>query len=456
VTVEPTRPLRLHTPVDHALALHPAGLGRVTLARRLDRGGWRETRVPVADLAHAVRDLRGEGDVYLTQNRFFGPRRVVRLAQLAALFADLDYHKTPLAGSHPRHVLDLALEALSRDRKPVPAFALATGRGLALVWLHSPVPRAALPRWRACQQAVHDALRHLGADRLATDAARVLRLVGTRNARSGTPVEALTPVGGAWDFDALADEVLPLDRAGLVALRLERAKRRAAGRGTPRPARRFTAAGLWELRLAELQKLLEHRWSGALPPGERDLWLLLAATAVGYLVPAPMVWREVPALADQVTGGAWGEREAAARLGAAIARAERAASGERVEHGGRLVDPRYRFGADTIVELLGITETEMRACGLRQLVSPEIRRERDRERWHARRAAADRPSRAEYRDRSLSRRKPWEAEGVSRRTWERRRARDGAVASPSGCMVAEPSTCPTVASGTDPSSPSTR
>ncbi len=98
-------------------------------------------------------------------------------------------------------MLDGALEALARAGMPAPSFAVATGRGLALVWLHTPVPRAALPRWRACQGAVHDALRHLGADRLATDAARVLRLVGTGNGASGTLVEALTPVGEAWDFD---------------------------------------------------------------------------------------------------------------------------------------------------------------------------------------------------------------------------------------------------------------
>jgi hypothetical protein len=33
-------------------------------------------------------------------------------------------------------------------------------------------------------------------------------------------------------------------------------------------------------------------------------------------------------------------------------------------------------------------------------------------------------SRAEYLDRSLSRMQPWIAEGISRRTWERRRLRD--------------------------------
>jgi hypothetical protein len=163
------------------------------------------------------------------------------------------------------------------------------------------VPRAALPRWRACQGALWHALRHLGADRLAGDAARVLRLVGTRHRGTGTLVEAITPVGEPWDFDLLADEVLPLPRAELAALSLERAKRRATGQGRPSPARWFTGAGLWELRLAELQQLLRHRWLGALPSGQRDLWMLLAGTAMSYLVPAPMVRREILALADEVT-----------------------------------------------------------------------------------------------------------------------------------------------------------
>jgi hypothetical protein len=436
VLAQLARPLHLRTADDHALALHPTGRGRVTIARRFGAGSWHEASVPVSDLPYVTRQLQGEHDVYLTQNRFFSWRRLVaHLAELDALFTDLDYYRTPLADADPRHVLDLALETLALHRMPEPTFALATGRGLALIWLHSPVPRAALPRWRACQKAIHDALRHLGADRLATDAARVLRLVGTRNSRSGSLVEAITPVGQVWNFDTLADEILPIPRAELVALRLERAARRTRGQGMPRPSRYFTAASLWELRLTELQRLREHRWLGSLPSGQRDLWLLLAAVAISYLVPAQMVRREVYALADQVTGGAWSERETAARMGAVIARAERAAYGHKVEYGGRLIDPRYRFKTENIIELLGITEAEMRACRFRHLVSPEIGRELERQRWHERRAAAGGLSRAEYLENSLAQRKPWEVEGISRRTWYRRQGGTG----PSGCMVAMPS-----------------
>ncbi len=276
---------RLHTAADHALALHPAGLGRVSIARRLPSGSWRETSVPISDLGYAVRQLEGAPDVYLTQNRFLGRRRrVSRLAELDALFVDLDYYKTACADAHPRHVLSLALDALEARRIPSPSFAIATGRGLALVWLHRPVPRAALPRWRACQQVLGHTLRHLGADRLASDAARVLRLVGTRNSRSETLVEGMTSVGEAWEFDRLADEILPLERAELVALRLERARRRATGKGGPRPARRFDSPGLWELRLAELQRLLEHRWFGALPEGGSPHGLCARARQIGRTV----------------------------------------------------------------------------------------------------------------------------------------------------------------------------
>ena len=106
--------------------------------------------------------------------------------------------------------------------------------------------------------------------------------------------------------------------------------------------------------------------------------MLLAGVAISYLVPAPMVHREIIALADQVTGGRWRERETASRMSSVIARAEQAARGERIDYRGRMVDPRYRFRTSTIIELLDITEAEMRACGFRQLVSPEIRREQHR------------------------------------------------------------------------------
>jgi hypothetical protein len=61
---------------------------------------------------------------------------------------------------------------LNDNKIPEPSYVLATGRGLCLVWLHSYVPRAALPRWSAMQHALASMLTEFGADKRAVDAAR--------------------------------------------------------------------------------------------------------------------------------------------------------------------------------------------------------------------------------------------------------------------------------------------
>jgi hypothetical protein len=263
------------SPEQHGQVLHGTGRGNVVVAQR-NEGRWHELSVAVGDLAYVTRNLPGRADAYLSQNRFFGRRRTIgTLHELGALFTDLDYYNTSFAGLNPAYLLHhLVLDALADAKIPTPSFAVSTGRGLALVWLHTAVPRQALPRWRACQRRIFEALQGYGADPMATDAARVLRLIGTQNSRTGTFVEALTGVGAVWDFDDLADEILPLSRAELAALRIERAMRRATDkRFAVAPPANFTAATLWEGRLTDLQKLLQGRWLGELPPGERDAWL---------------------------------------------------------------------------------------------------------------------------------------------------------------------------------------
>jgi hypothetical protein len=49
--------------------------------------------------------------------------------------------------------------------KTEPTLAIGSGRGLYLLWLHQPIPRAALPRWTACQKVLWEVLKRLGANR---------------------------------------------------------------------------------------------------------------------------------------------------------------------------------------------------------------------------------------------------------------------------------------------------
>jgi hypothetical protein len=288
------------TPHDHATALHGEGRGTVTIAHRAD-GRWSERAVALADVGYVASQFAGATDVYLSQNRFNGWRRAIAcLAQLDAMFADLDYYSLApqIADLRPEHVLYVARQRLDDCQIPAPTIAISTGRGIALIWLHSAVPRAALSRWQACQHAIHDALEDLGADPRALDAARVLRLVGTTNARSRSLVMPLTDVGSTWPFDALADEILPLRRDELDRLRAERAKvrRRRNHRPDMSPLAGFNAHTLSEGRLTDLQQLRRYRFMGALPPGQRDAWMFCAAVNMAHLVTADLLPRELAAL----------------------------------------------------------------------------------------------------------------------------------------------------------------
>lgn len=89
--------------------------------------------------------------------------------------------------------------------------------------------------------------------------------------------------------------------------------------------------------------------------------------------------------------------------------------------------------ADGVAGLLHVTMTERTNLGLRTIGASDLsksartklakdrKRERDREQKEATRRAEGRQERASQRATSLAALKPWEAEGVSRRTWYRRR-----------------------------------
>ena len=95
-----------------------------------------------------------------------------------------------------------------------------------------------------------------------------------------------------------------------------------------------------------------------------------------------------------------------------------------------------RRKAGPLGKFLGVTYEHRRACGITTFgprMPPPLRKEKDRMGQEKRRRARGACTREEYEANCLSRTRPWEAQGISRRTWERRRRerRLRAVASPS-------------------------
>lgn len=382
---------------DHVRILHPPERrGFASIARSRER--WVETAVSIAELPEFASRMQGEADVFISQQSFWGWRRIVQLAQLGAVYSDLDYRTTRWLGQSPETVAYEVLSSLDGGGLPAPSYILATGRGLLAVWLHDFVPRDALPRWIAIQQHLCDFLRPFGADPRALDAARVFRLAGTVHGRVNVcvrPVWMVTPASQMWrwDFEDLAREVLPVQRMELETLSRTRATN-IASKTAAHPCSRLSAATYHEAVLADLQRLRHYRWFGSLPAGHRDTWLFLACNSVAWLAPPAVLEREFRALAREVAG--WDHRECDSRMASVLRRAGVAARGHKIEWRGQQVDPRYKIRVSTIIEWLDVSRAEMRGAGLRVLVDADVARERAVERKQASRRRAGVKERAEY------------------------------------------------------------
>jgi hypothetical protein len=371
------------SPLAHARFLHGTGQGNVTVARKTNLeppNDWSQDSYPVQKLYEALPAYGGLKDVYITQNRFYGSRKIERLAELSALFTDLDYYNVPdLSQMQPRGVLQHALDHLERARIPSPSLAIATGRGIALVWRHEPVPAYVLPKWRRCQERIFEALKDLGADTSASDAARVLRLVGTYNSKSGAIVESIfEDLDYVWPFGDLADEVLPLTREELEERRAQRAARgtRTASEHEENPSVGFSSLTLHQARLDDLKRLIQLRGLDRLPPGQRDHWMFPAAVSLSYLVEPQAFEKKVIELGRDYAG--WSEVETRSRMHAVLSKRQAAADGETAEWRGQQFDPRYRISNQKIIAMLRITLEE--EVHLKTIISKDTKLQRDRER----------------------------------------------------------------------------
>ncbi|MFT4115596.1 hypothetical protein [Bradyrhizobium sp.] len=180
------------------------------------------------------------------------------------------------------------------------------------------------------------------------------------------------------------------------------------------PQRRGSASLKAQIMLRELERLWTHRYGGVVPnddAGADDLWIAaqLIRARRGDVVAKVVAWARVWA--------PWCSAAEAAALAAHVLRRP------------------YKFKADTLGEKVGLTYAERQALGITTIgstdVGPAERERLRRERYNAkrrekRRAAGVKP-REMYEQNSIESEAPWEAAGISRSTWQRRRRRAARV-----------------------------
>ncbi len=428
----------------HARALHPdlPGVkGKVSLMR-VTQGAdgehrWETKVVTVAELATSDALLWA---THISMQRFYGARGSTSLVQVQNLIADVDCHdKAEFRGLAPEEMAGILIERIRAANKPLPSYILFSGRGLHLVWLHQPLQAApgitgrhrAVQRWMhgpaegkpsktvrtkggtrfqdpevvAHEQTMAAVWRGTGLDRGAVDTARVLRLAGTYNGKSGKVARLVWP--SSWtdverhDFEDLATAFMPFSRDQMACLRAERQAEyeiREAGRqarraeaeaaGIPfveeKQHRRISGAN-WPS-IVQALDAVRIMWGGVPPEGRRDLWAFLSACAI--------------AQAEGGTAASWAERlagpaglpeaELRTSLGALERMLRRHETGETRDHDGVERPVMYCYGKGRMLSLLGLSDVSddvLRGAGAGALLPGGVVRS-ERQRSADRRAEA--------------------------------------------------------------------
>ena len=189
--------------IEYIDIVHKNSKGWITKAD-IKNGGYRQWHYKYKELINL--DFNKE-NIYISLNTFYSTfRRLEYIKELQANFIDIDCYNS-------KYTKDAVLYFLENDlygyKIPIPSLVIDSGRGLYLIWLIEPVPNKALPLWKAVQEYLYRELKQFGADRMALDATRVLRVVGSVNSKTGTRVQILDKYDYIYKLREIQSEYLP-------------------------------------------------------------------------------------------------------------------------------------------------------------------------------------------------------------------------------------------------------
>ena len=347
---------------------------------------------------------------YVSLNRFCRKRTNQNLVALNALYVDLDYHRlTRLKGQAPEDVRDEYADQLEQAGVPLPSLTVFSGRGLYAIWLIKELPAAARSRWGAAQKGIVELSEAFGADRACVDEARVFRVPGTINEKSGQAVRVCGGTLQRYCFEALSDSIYAaLGRPSRRELQNRELKKRSTSeqKASSMP-RGLTQKQRHKLILEDLE-MYRQFCGGEIPEGYRNVFLHIYATCLTHTAGLDVIEKQIEHMAA-LAAPALTEAEVRAIKKQALEKAAMPVT----FHVSR--DKRYTYRGATIAEKLGISGQIAGKLGLKQVLPEEMRRERKAKAQQKRRLANGAVTRAEYlAANNASRARPWERYNLSR------------------------------------------
>lgn len=146
-------------------------------------------------------------NVFIAMNTFKSKKRSTdNLQTLNALYIDIDCYNLGLSQDY---VLDVLNDDYFGRLIPTPTYVINSGNGMYLIWKLDGENPKALKRWRATQKYICKLLQGFGADCNALDAARILRVPGSINAKTNKLVTIMQQSDVSYTLYNVMEEYMP-------------------------------------------------------------------------------------------------------------------------------------------------------------------------------------------------------------------------------------------------------
>ena len=357
----------LFSPADEAGFYHcPDSGGYFSLLTSLEGGRKVQHSYPTLKMPVVLSLIDANRDTWISQAEFWSSlRRVVNVKSIGLAFLDIDFYREDVEwgrGRTPERAAEDFVGLCDDFGIPRPSLIIYSGRGLQVKWFFvTALPRMAMPRWNAVEKVLVEKFAFCGADPLARDSARVLRLVQTVNTKSKQvcrPIWVNTDENNQpvrYDFEYFAECVLPIPRS-VVRQHVEIARQTAK---TPRSSvsRGLTIETLNWNRVEDLRTIVRLR--SGMPEGLRMqmLFYTLNFLALSHQVTPTTFYYEAAAIAREIDP-TWTMRSA--ELKTVYAKMKDYLAGKTVEFNGRTYPALYTPTNDTIINVFGITSEEQK------------------------------------------------------------------------------------------------
>lgn len=329
-------------------------------------------------------------DVYVSMQRYYTRKRSAeQTSSISSFFVDIDQLPPSV------DAMDYAtffIEMVYGTGFPPPSYILSSGRGIHAVWLFNKIGIKrnsnynATARWKVIQNKIISEVQEkicsvIGGvvDTAVKDLARVLRLSGTINSKTGDNVDIIwTPFSSKCNilrYASLDDlqvgfglkprEEYLLEKQ-IISLSLEKSKRQKKA-GEYSAGKNFVT--LNQTIISDLWKVYHNVWNGSIPDGKWDLWLFSMTVALSHTTHPDALASTIRDICNQIGWyGYDGHKKAVGMMGSAIRKAKKSLEDQK--------DERYRLSSSYLMKVLDISDDDAEIHNLRYIASATLRNNR--------------------------------------------------------------------------------